>query len=154
MSVPATAPASAEQVFKTLMEEVPSFVDMESFTRVWPKPGANTAVTYMYCDAGNNKKRETYVYSGAITPHQIRLIAESVMTVDGEHDFLPRQVGLAPLCPFFDDDDYDDDLDHCFHTIDCISLVSDPADCDPVDDLVKRFVEVGPQGWDIQKFGN
>lgn len=142
-------------LFAASLEELPAYVDLESFIEHSANPSANTQVEYMYRDAGNYKQFKQFVFKGIITPSQIKIISQSFLPDFEPTDFLPRQVGLLPLCPWTDDENYDDDLDHMIHTIETIKLVDSPADTDlhPAD-LANKFAAAIADGWDMVKYGN
>lgn len=150
---PAALPVLA--FFAASLEELPSYVDLESFLEHATNLAANTLVEYTYRDAANYKKSKEVVFQGVITPFQIKVISESFLPGFEPSDFLPRQVGLDPLCPWTDDDSYDDDLDHMIHAIETIKIVIDPADAQiPIVDLANKFAAAIADGWDMVKFGN
>lgn len=149
---PAELPVLA--LFAASLEELPSYVDLESFFEHSSNTTANTQIDYMYRDAGNYKKFETVIFNGAITPCQIKIIEESFMPDFEETDFLPRQVDLAPLCPWVDEDEYDDELDHMIHTISGVKLVDSPDNGISIVDLVNKFAAARADGWDMVKYGN
>lgn len=144
-------------VFAASLQELPEYVGLDSFFEQSGNPNANTKIRYQYRDGANYKKYEEVILEGAITPDQIKVISESFFKEfenDG-HDFLPRQVGLSQLCPWTDDESYDDDIDHMIHTVDNISLVNEPANANiSVTDLVNKFAAAQADGWDIVKYGN
>ena len=141
--------------FAAAMDELPSFVDLESFIKHSSKPTANTRITYQYRDASNWKDTNEVIFKGVITPEQIKMIEQSFLPDFEPSDFLPRQVGLRPLCPWTDSDNYDDDLDHMIHTLEFITIVDSPAtDDQPVVDLANKFTAAIADGWDMVKYGN
>ncbi|MBI6883062.1 hypothetical protein [Pseudomonas putida] len=143
------------QDFTKNLQELPSYVKFDSFKALTGKAGVSTLFEYMYRDAGNNKEYHEVVLAGAITPEQIRILHDNLYRDGADDDFLPRQVGLAPLCPWFDADNYDDELDHSIHTIFRVELVeSKPEVGDSIVDLVNRFAQVGAEGWDLVQYGN
>lgn len=142
-------------LFAASLEELPSYVDLESFVEHSANPAANSLVEYMYRDGANNKHSKEVIFKGVITPSQIKMINESFLPDFEPTDFLPRQVGLSPLCPWTDDDSYDDDLDHMIHTIETVKLVITPAESEmPIVDLANKFAAAIADGWDMVKYGN
>lgn len=130
--------------------DVPEYIFLEGH-----QSGKNTLFCYQYRDGANYKTSNTLVFEGKITPEQMRAIADNAMIFDGEPDFLPRQIDLKPLCPYFDDENYDDDIDHPIHTIIEISLTDEAPNASmTLESLVNAFVEIGPEGWDQAEYGN
>lgn len=141
--------------FAAVLDELPSYVELDSFVEHSLKPEANTQITYQYRCASNWKDTNKVVFKGVITPEQIKLIEQSFLPDFEPSDFLPRQVGLRPLCPWTDDDNYDDELDHMIHTLEYITIVDDPAtETLPIVDLANKFAAAKADGWDMVKFGN
>lgn len=143
------------QEFSPVFEDLPDYVYFGSFLKHGTNPKANTKIDYTYRDGANYKTDASLIFPGVITAEQIKMIRENLMPDGDEDNFLPRQVGLKPLCPWTDDDEYEDDIDHCIHTLVGITLVLDDAqEDDPIVDLANKFAAIGPQGWDMVKFGN
>jgi hypothetical protein len=77
-------------------------------------------IDYQYRDGGNYGRSGSWIMSGtgdlaALEPH---------LTSDGF--FVPDAVGLPMLSPGHGE--WDDDIDHSFHTIDSVTVVEDPVD--------------------------
>jgi hypothetical protein len=135
--------------------EIPAYLIDKSFIKLAGNPAANTALAYMYRDGGNIKTTEVVIFPGAISIAQLKIIEDNLLRDEGDNDFLPRQVDLSPLCPDVDDDSYDEDIDHCVHTILEIELtLKAPDDQTPITDFVNKFAAIGPEGWDMVNFGN
>ena len=131
------------------------FLDVDGLLTKSSKPGMNTYFEYMYRDGANYKKSEVIILPGVIQPDQLATISNNLFTEFDPDDFLPAQIGLKRLCPMRDDDRYDDDIDHALHTISLITLTAqEPTLNVSIDDFVNRFAEVGPDGWNLEEFGN
>lgn len=142
-------------LFAASLEELPSYVDLESFFEHSANPAANTLVEYMYRDGANYKHSKEVIFKGVITPSQIKMIEESFLPDFDPASFLPRQVGMSPLCPWTDDEEYDDAHDHMIHTIEQVKLVDTIDDYGvPIVDLANKFAAAIADGWDMVKYGN
>lgn len=144
-------------LFAASLEELPDYLDLESFLEHATNPAANTMIGYQYRDGANYKKYAEVVFKGVIIPAQINIIRQNFFKEfePTEPDFLPRQVGLRPLCPATHDDNYDDDIDHMIHTLESIKLVTQPANAEMlITDLCNNFAAAGTEGWDMVKYGN
>lgn len=92
----------------------------------------NVLVQYEYRDAGNNKRHGSWTVTGV--PDEAALTAS--LTSDGF--FVPDAVGMPMLSPSASE--WDDDLDHPFHSIVSVSQTPEPADEDRgFDALVAAF---------------
>lgn len=135
--------------------EMPVYLIDKSFIKLAGNPAANTMLTYQYRDGSNYKTDTEVVFPGAISVAQLKIIEDNLFRDESADDFLPRQVDLSPLCPDMDDDRYDDELDHCVHTIIGIELtLKAPDDQTSITDFVNKFAAIGPDGWDMVNFGN
>lgn len=141
--------------FAQVLDELPCYVELDSFVEHGLKQEANTLVCYQYRCASNWKDTNEVIFKGVITPEQIQMIEQSFLPDFEPEDFLPRQVGLRPLCPWTDDENYDDELDHMIHTLESIRIVDAPA-TDPLSivDLANKFAAAKSDSWDMVKFGN
>ena len=136
-------------------EDLQHLFDPTSFAILAGNPAANTVLSYMYRDGANYQKSARVVLHGAISVPQLKIIASNLLRDESDDDFLPRQVDLDPLCPYESDDNYDVELDHCVHTIVQFGLtLKSPTDNTLIDDFVRKFVAIGPDGWDMVEFGN
>ena len=136
------------------LKDLPSYVEIASFTKLSGQPNVNTRISYEYRDGSNYKKQGEIITQGEITAAQVQLLEASLLRDEGDDDFLPRQVGMAYLCPLVDDSEYDDDLDHPVHTITGVALTEAPAEAQETTDLINRFAQAHADGWDMAKFGN
>lgn len=80
--------------------------------------GPNTAISYMYRDAGNNKTRDVCVLEGRLSGNDIRNFADSLTNCDDRFD--PMLVDMDRLSPAEDSGDYIEDLDHYLHEVEDI----------------------------------
>jgi hypothetical protein len=139
----------------TSLEDSTHIINLKSFSALAGNPAANTRLIYQYRDGANYKSDSEVVFPGAISVAQLKIIADNLLRDEGSDDFLPLQVDLDALCPSVDDDRYDDEFDHCVHTVLEIGLVLKVSDYPtPISDFVNKFAAIGPEGWDMQTFGN
>lgn len=116
-----------------------------------------TVVPYMYRDANNFKAYGQVVLTGAITEAQLDALKASLEVDD---TFIPEQIGMSHLgyseetwTSFPHDDD-----DHPFHELFVAEITVTDEVAIPgaregtVDAFVKRFTDVGPDGWDAGKY--
>ncbi len=143
---------TVEQIETMFSDDVPSYIDLDSFMIESP---LNTGLHYMYRDGANYKKFGTLIFAGVITVEQLKAIDDSLLRDEQDDDFLPRQVGIQPLCYFADEAGYNDDFDHPVHTLNGIFLTKrKPDQAMTLDELVSNFKDVGPDGWDEAEYGN
>lgn len=107
----------------------------------------NTRIEYMYRDGSNYKTHGHVVLPGRLTPEQRETLTERV---DGE--FIPQQVGLAPL--FGDWSSHYED-DHPWHELTWVEETVAPVNTDriltegavpPATEWAARFLTV--ERWD------
>jgi hypothetical protein len=135
--------------------ELPDYLYDRDYLENALTPGFNTCFGYMYRDGMNFKKSHAVILSGVIQPQQLKLIHENLLRDVGDDDFLPKQVGLAALCPDVDDHSYVPDFDHPVHTVTCIRLTKEqPTNDVNVVDFANKFAAIGPEGWDQLRYGN
>lgn len=104
--------------------------------------GPNTKLIINYRDAANYKKSSTHVLEGALTSAGL---AQMTSTMEDGTFFVPQQVGLPSLTPT---DDYDDDLDHSWHSLGDASLTDEPADAGmSIGELLQAWATKGDE-WD------
>jgi hypothetical protein len=97
--------------------------------------GGNTRVSYQYRDADNYKVGRDVVFSGEISPWDLKLIA---LCLDEGEYFIPGAVGLADLQDSFGAASrWDPERDHPYHEITGIELTDD----EPTDELVRSIGE-------------
>jgi hypothetical protein len=150
-------PAGLVAVFEliTTFDDPEALFNVDSFAKFAGNPAANTMLSYEYRDGANYKTGTDVVFPGAISVSQLKIIEDNLLRDEGQDDFLPKQVDLTALCPDEGDETYDDELDHCVHTITEIKLtLKVPDDQTPITDFVNKFAAIGPEGWDMQNFGN
>lgn len=95
--------------------------------------GGNTRVSYQYRDADNYKVGLDVVFSGEISPWDLKLIALCLQ--EGEY-FIPGAVGLADLQDSFGHPSHwDPERDHPHHQITGIGLTDD----EPTDELARSI---------------
>lgn len=110
-----------------------------------PSSGPNTALTYIYRDAGNNKSAErTVVFGGAVPDAEGTLRA----ALDSGEFFNARQIGLSELWG----SSFDAELDHSWHEFVQIE-VTGAAPNDPagrhIEDFLAEVEAIGPLGWEV-----
>lgn len=100
----------------------------------------NTRIDYAYRDASNYRRSASWTVAGAATEEQKAAI---VATLNADAMFVPAAVSIPQLATAAD---WDDDLDHPFHTIDAIENVDAPSDTSmTVDQLAAAFAKAD---WD------
>lgn len=103
--------------------------------------GPNTMIEYVYRDGGNYKQTGFAVLEGQITETQIATLKASFS--DGMF-FIPGQVGLDGL----QSGEWDDDIDHVWHTIEAVEHTNKPAGGTSVAALMKSWPD-NTEGWDL-----
>lgn len=101
----------------------------------------NTKISYLYRDAGNNKRRSDIVIGGKMSKDQEKIIKSCLY--DGEW-FLPEPVGL-PANDLADEYGYDEVLDHPWFEWVGFKIVDEAPTPGfkhfTVDELVQRFYD-------------
>lgn len=108
---------------------------------------ANTRMEYLYTDASNYKQWTVAILPGVLTEKEIQTILENRSE---STFFIPEQVGLpAKRFEKITEDD------HCWFELDegSFSMTTEDPDVSiSAKDLVKKFKEIGPYGWEDVKY--
>ncbi len=104
----------------------------------------NTKLTYMYRDAANYKTNHAIILAGQITESQQKAIREHGDDSSGEQDavfFIPSAIGLKDLQAELGNGEWDEGIDHVYHTIEEFESTEDaPTVGISSEEFVRRFI--------------
>lgn len=96
----------------------------------------NTRIEYAYRDGANYKATGHVILTGEADEDLVRRLRHACMDEDDHAFFVPESVGMARLPTW----DWDDEVDHPFHTLENVVTTTEAAtDARSIDDLVKDF---------------
>ena len=97
----------------------------------------NTRIEYMYRDAANYKQNGHWIITGPATEEQVERLRTGCLNDGDGAFFIPDLVGIPPL-----QGDWDDEIDHNYHTLDDILPTDENADdTRTIEELINDFEE-------------